>query len=179
LAIPEAFYADVNIGETLMPSLKWLAPLALLPLLAAGAAFAQEMSPRVAVPDNSKSGLVGCYRIQGTIYGPYRFQFCLRRGSGSYQVTGGGLNCNGDLDWYDRGRNRVEIDLYKAKCGSGMQWTGDSLSCRGSGIKPLTFGAGDVQVAVPMPIKGPFTLNCTYNPVARGYKPINVTAKRT
>jgi hypothetical protein len=37
----------------------------------------------------------------------------------------------------------------------------------------------NAQVAVPMPISGPSTLNCTYNPVARGYKPINVTAKRT
>jgi hypothetical protein len=30
-----------------------------------------------------------------------------------------------------------------------------------------------------VPISGPSTLNCVYNPVAGGYKPIKVTAKRT
>jgi hypothetical protein len=99
--------------------------------------------------------------------------------SGSYQVSGGGLNCNGDLDWYDRGKGRLEIDLYRSKCGSGMQWTGDSMSCRGSDNKQLSLGTADVNVQVAVPIKGPGTLNCTYNPVAGGYKPVKVTAKRT
>jgi len=146
-----------------MSKFKWIQRLVLLTgfLSAANIALAQEMSPMVAVPDTSKNGFIGCYRVQGTLYGPYRMSFCLRRNSGSYQVSGGGLNCNGSLDWYDRGKARVEVDLYRSKCGSGMSWSGDSLSCTGNSSQQ------------------PATLNCLYQPVAGGYKPTRVVAKRT
>jgi hypothetical protein len=139
----------------------------------------------VPAPDFDGGGLRGCYRVQGTIYGPYRMTFCLGgRGNNNYTVVGGGLNCNGGLDWYDRGNGRVEIDLYRAMCGRGQAWTGDSLSCRINNwrpIRPLPRLPG-AQVAVPVPAPGPGpsynSLNCIYNPVAGGYGPIQVTANR-
>jgi hypothetical protein len=151
-------------------------------LLSAGAAFADDgtMSPRIAVPapDNGGGGggVQGCWRIQGTIYGPYRMSFCLRPNGGSYQVNGGGLNCNGRLDWYPGRNGRVDIDLYRSGCGGGgTQWTGDSLNCR-TGWR--VFGGNRPTVAVPVPSPGGNTLNCTYVPQASGYSPTQVTARR-
>ena len=96
---------------------------------------------------------------------------------GSYQVNGGGLNCNGRLDWYPGRNGRVDIDLYRSACGGrGTDWTGDSLNCR-TGWR--VFGNQLPGVAVPAP-PGPRgnTLNCTYVPQASGYSPIQVTARR-
>jgi hypothetical protein len=149
-----------------------------------GAAFAddQSMSPMVAVPapggggGSGSWGLTGCYDIQGKIYGPYRMSFCLRgNGGGSYQVNGGGLNCNGGLDWYTGKGNRVDIDLYRSKCGRGTQWTGDSLNCRSTWNLLGGGGGKKPTVAVPVP-GGGNRLNCTYNPQASGYYPTQVTA---
>ena len=90
-------------------------------LAPAGFASAQTMTPQIAVPaPGGGGGIQGCYRVSHTIYGPYRMSFCLNRGrAGTYQVTGGGLNCNGGLDWYDQNNGRVEIDLHRSRCGSG------------------------------------------------------------
>lgn len=143
-------------------------------------AHAQAMTPQVAVPDPGGSGLNGCYRVSGTMYGPYRMTFCLGRRN-SYTVTGGGLNCNGGLDWYDQRNGRVEIDLYRSRCGSGQAWSGDSMSCRIAGWQPLKVTVGKTQLRVPVPLPPPKdynTLNCRYNPVAGGYQPINITANR-
>jgi hypothetical protein len=154
-------------------------------------AAAQSPAVSVAVPaPGGGGGVQGCYRVTHSIYGPYRMSFCLNRGrGGSYTVNGGGLNCNGGLDWYDQGGGRVQIDLYRAPCGRGTDWTGDSLSCRGRG-GPLYQGggvpgaiagaiAGGLGVAVPAPGGGGYSsLNCTYYPVAGGYSPVSVTANR-
>jgi hypothetical protein len=145
-------------------------------------AVAQDsMGPMVAVPapgGGGGGGVSGCYRISGTIYGPYRMQFCLNpKGSGNYQVNGGGLNCSGGLDWYNRNNGRVDIDLYRSQCGRGTQWTGDALACRIPGWRPL--GNKGPTVAVPVPGGGGVnSLNCRYNPMAGGYQPIQVTANR-
>ena len=146
-------------------------------------AVAQDsVGPMVAVPapggGGGGGGVRGCYRISGTIYGPYRMQFCLNaRGSGTYQVNGGGLNCSGGLDWYNRNNDRVDIDLYRSQCGRGTQWTGDALACRIPGWRPL--GKSGPRIAVPVPGGGNVnSLNCRYNPMAGGYKPIQVTANR-
>jgi hypothetical protein len=153
---------------------------------------AQSPAVSVAVPSpGGGGGLVGCYRASNQIYGPYWFSFCLNRGrGGTYQVTGGGLNCNGGLDWYDQGRGRVQVDLYRAPCGRGTDWTGDSLSCNASG-GPLYQGGGGIggaiagaiagglgvpAPAVPAPSYG--ALNCTYYPAAGGYSPVSVYAPR-
>jgi hypothetical protein len=139
---------------------------------------AQSVTPQIAVPDTGGSGVEGCYRVDGTIYGPYRLAFCLQTRS-SYTVKGGGLDCKGGLDWYDQGKGRIEIDLYKAKCGSGQAWTGDSLSCNVPDWKPITVKLGYNKLKIPVPVKKYSTLNCTYNPISGGYKPVKVTAKRT
>jgi hypothetical protein len=166
-----------------MTRLRLIAAAAAMLLSAGGAGFADDntMNPTVAVPSpgggGGGGGVQGCWRIQGTIYGPYRMSFCLRGNSGSYQVNGGGLNCNGRLDWYPGRNGRVDIDLYRSACGGrGTDWTGDSLNCR-TGWR--VFGNQLPGVAVPAP-PGPRgnTLNCTYVPQASGYSPIQVTARR-
>ncbi len=153
-------------------------------------ASAQTMTPQIAVPSpGGGGGSQGCYRVSHTIYGPYRMSFCLNRGrAGTYQVTGGGLNCNGGLDWYDQNNGRVEIDLHRSRCGSGTDWTGDSLSCRISGWRPFTQGGvggaignaivGAIQNQVAVPAPSYSSLNCTYRPAAGGYAPMSVTANR-
>ena len=100
--------------------------------LIGGGAAAQSPAVSVAVPaPGGGGGVTGCYRVAHTIYGPYNFSFCLNgRGGGSYKVTGGGLNCNGGLDWYSAGGGRTEIDLYRTPRGRGTDRTGDSLTCR-------------------------------------------------
>jgi hypothetical protein len=142
------------------------------------AAGAQGVTPQIAVPDNGGTGIEGCYRVEGTIYGPYRLAFCLQNRS-NYTVKGGGLDCKGGLDWYHQGKGRVEIDLYKSKCGSGQAWTGDSLTCKVPDWKPITIKLGYNKIKVPAPVKKYSTLSCTYNPIGGGYKPVKVTAKRT
>lgn len=156
-----------------------------------GGAAAQSPAVSVAVPaPGGGGGVAGCYRVAHTIYGPYNFSFCLNgRGGGSYKVTGGGLNCNGGLDWYSAGGGRTEIDLYRTSCGRGTDWTGDSLTCRpllqggnvagaigGAIAGAISGGFGVPAPAVPAP--GFATLGCTYKPVAGGYSPISVTANR-
>lgn len=158
-------------------------------------ANAQSPAVSVAVPaPGGGGGAQGCWRITQQIYGPYNMSFCLNpRGAGTYRVTGGGLNCNGRLDWYANAGNRTEIDLYRASCGSGTDWTGDSLSCRGT---VQSSGAGTAQAIIGGAIAGAIagglgvpapqiavpsfgTMGCTYRPAAGGYAPISVTARRT
>jgi hypothetical protein len=167
------------------------ASLTAVSLAPVGPASAQSPAVSVAVPSpGGGGGLTGCYRVAHTIYGPYSMSFCLNRGrGGSYKVTGGGLNCNGGLDWYDQGGGRVQIDLYRAPCGRGTDWTGDSMSCRARGGPLLQGGVGGAIVGaiagglgVPspsVPVPGYGSLNCTYYPVAGGYSPISITANRT
>ncbi|HVY18768.1 MAG TPA: hypothetical protein VHA70_01640 [Bauldia sp.] len=160
-----------------------VAAFALLP--AAAMAASDTMGPMVAVPSPGKidrSGLTGCYAIQGTIYGPYRMSFCLNRGRSTYKVSGGGLSCNGTLDWYDQGGGSVSIDLYRTPCGRGQDWSGDGLTCRSGGLRPLIndlLGNGKPKIMVPVPVQQVTTLYCRYQPVAGGYWPTQVTAKRT
>lgn len=167
----------LKVGRLAGMALALVAGVASAPL---GVAEAQ-MTPQIAMPEPDNGGiLTGCYRIQGPIYGQYRMTFCLGRRN-NYTVTGGGLNCNGGLDWYDQRNGRVEIDLYRSRCGAGQAWSGDSLSCRIQGWKPWRPPVGGPQVRVPVPLPPQpdyMTLNCRYNPVAGGYQPINVTARR-
>jgi hypothetical protein len=146
-------------------------------------AIAQDsIGPTVAVPaPSSGGGLTGCFRIQETLYKNYRMSFCLNgRGNGTYNVSGG-VTCQGNLDWYDLRSGKLAIDLARATCGRGQAWTGDSLDCKVDKWKPETsVKIGGVKLTVPIP--GGKTrydgLNCTYNPVGYGYKPVKVTAKR-
>ncbi len=98
------------------------------------AAFAQ--APQIAVPTpgggnggNQGSSYAGCYMVSQNLYGPYRMSFCLNRGgNGSYQVTGGGLYCNGQLNWSDRFGD-ARISLQYSWCGNRTGWTADTIVC--------------------------------------------------
>lgn len=132
--------------------------------------LARDFNAEVVVPDRG-GHVAGCYRVQGSLYGPYRMTFCLGRGD-SYHVTGGGLDCRAGLDWHRAGPGRVEIDLDYARCGRGAGWSADSLSCRFDG------GGAHAEVVVPDRPARADRLRCRYTPAERGYQPVSVTARR-
>lgn len=137
-----------------------------------GAATAQDVNSRVIVPDvPGGANFAGCYRVQGTLYGPYRMTFCLKQ-RGTYTVTGGGIRCDGRLNWTSNGRT-IQINLRRTSCGNGVAWSADSMTCRPGGI----FGGRVPFVVVPdVPILQ--TLRCTYFPSVRGYPDKNIVARR-
>jgi hypothetical protein len=141
---------------------------------------AEKPSTRVVVPDrpgggNGGIGIGACYRVTERLYGPYSMSFCLT-GRGSYKVIGGGLNCNGSLNWSTSGRN-VNIRLQRSTCGRGQAWSADSMSCTVVGF----LGAVLPRVVVPdrPGIPGFGDLSCTYNPQPHNYKPVRIRARRT
>jgi hypothetical protein len=154
--------------------------------LAAGASLAQSARPKIAVPEvavpDRGHGLDGCYRVDRPLYGPYRMTFCLDNRDGSYRVTGGGLDCRGDLDASRSGFRRVDIELNRTRCGRGMSWTADNLSCQVSGPVfdlpglPRRNGVSP-KIAVP-DFPDVRQLRCTYDPAVRGYRTIQVTARK-
>ena len=90
-----------------------------------------EPEVRVFVPDVPGGVIVSnCYRAVGRVYGATTFEFCLKR-QGNYTVRGGGLRCNGRLNWDVSGLT-VNIKLRRTSCGGGVSWSADSLSCRPS-----------------------------------------------
>jgi hypothetical protein len=152
-----------------------LAPLTTLP------AAAQDMNATVIVPDAPGGArFTGCYSIAQRLYGPYRMDFCLEQ-RGSYNVRGGGVVCDGRLDWSASGRN-INIDLRKSSCGNGVAWSADSMVCQGTtlfggGIKGAI---GNALAKVIVPNVPTLTgLSCTYYPDARGKSPTQITARRT
>ena len=144
-------------------------------------AIAQDMNATIIVPDAPGGArFTGCYNVAQRLYGPYRMTFCLEQ-RGSYTVTGGGVTCNGRLNWSASGRT-IEVDLSRTSCGNGVAWTADSMSCQGTGLFPGS-GAGSIignavakVIAPNMPtING---LSCTYYPNARGEQRTQITARR-
>ena len=135
---------------------------------------AQDVDARVIVPDNPGGGgayVAGCYRVQQRLYGPYKMEFCLQR-RGNYTIIGGGVTCNGQLDWRVRGRD-ITIDLRRTSCGKGVAWSADSMSCRSSGLMSGILA----RIIVPdVPVLG--SLRCTYMPSERGYDDMTITARR-
>ncbi|MCX7889548.1 MAG: hypothetical protein N2422_07430 [Rhodobacteraceae bacterium] len=135
-----------------------------LSLAGGGAARAQvndEMA-RVVVPDKPDGVLVaGCYKADRKLYGPYAFTFCLKR-RGAYAASGGGLKCEGKLDWQVEGRRRVEIDLARGRCNGNKAWAAAQVSCKA--LTPeqelLLALLGDRQKAGG--------LRCTYYPTVQG-----------
>ena len=145
-------------------------------------AVPQGPNTQIAVPDGPDA-VAGCYRLNRPIYGPYQLDFCLQQfGEGHYTVLGGGLNCQGGLDWSVTGADTVRIGLNRTSCGGGVAWTADNLHCRASVLPPIgPFGApGAVtpQIAVPDVPHGATALNCTYQPSVAGYQAVVVTANR-
>ncbi|MGV3492003.1 MAG: hypothetical protein ACO1OG_11845 [Devosia sp.] len=143
---------------------------------------AQDMNVTVIVPDAPGGArFTGCYTVNQRLYGPYRMSFCLEQ-RGTYTVRGGGVTCNGRLDWDVSGRT-IEVDLRRTSCGNGVAWSADSMSCTGTSLfggKGIGAAIGQALAKVIVPnvptIRG---LSCTYYPDARGEKPTKITADRT
>jgi hypothetical protein len=146
--------------------------VAALFLADAGAAFAQNDNTRVLVPNGPSGGALisGCYTSVGNIYGKYRFTFCLKR-RGTYEVTGGGVRCDGRLNWSVSGLN-VSLRLQRTSCGRRFSWSADTATCKPNlllGILGLINKTGALSA-----------LECDYRP-ARGTneKPIKFVARRS
>lgn len=160
--------------------------IALVP--ATGAVAQQNANPNIAVPAPGPGpghpppqhyGFAGCYQINQDLYGPYRMSFCLNQwGSGSYHVTGGGLNCNGNLNWRDRG-GEARVNIHYSWCGRGVGWSADTMVC--SPMQGGWQGGGgqwnQPRIAVPVPVSQ--DLRCAYYPGVRGYDPVSVIATKT
>lgn len=145
----------------------------LLAILAlSGPVYAQGASTRVIVPDAPGGALfTGCYRVQQRLYGPYRMDFCLEQ-RGTYTVRGGGVRCDGGLNWSAKGRD-INIDLRRTSCGNGVAWSADRMTCRGAGLLPAFLA----RIIVPdFPVLQ--TLRCTYTPSVKTEKPVQITARR-
>lgn len=164
-----------------------LAGLALLP---ASTALAQQWTPRIAVPapgnpPPQQAAYDGCYNINHDLFGPYRMSFCLNRyGSGQYQVTGGGLSCNGQLNWRDAG-GEARIDIHYSWCGRGVGWSADTMVCsplqpqwpqHNPAQTPGVWNGPNARIAVPVPVPVSQDLRCSYYPGVRGYQPVSVIA---
>lgn len=135
--------------------------------------YAQDMNTRVIVPDVPGGALfTGCYQVQQRLYGPYRMSFCLEQ-RGTYSVRGGGVRCEGRLNWSAKGRD-ININLQRTSCGNGVAWSADRLTCRGGNLLPAFLA----RIIVPdLPVLQ--TLRCTYTPSVRNEKPVQITARRT
>ena len=138
-----------------------------------GMAFGQGNETRVIVPDVPGGAIVsGCYRANGRIYGSYTFEFCLKQ-RGTYTVTGGGVRCNGRLDWTGQGA-QVSVQLRRTSCGNGVAWSADTMNCRPN----LLLGLLALILDPNRPLLS--SLTCSYTPVpGGGYAPIRLTARRT
>ena len=161
--------------------------------LATGDAFAAGVSgPSVAVPappggPGGYSSPAGCYRVDQALYGPYYMSFCINGHSGTYRVRGGGLDCRGSLRAnYDT--FQVNISLHDTRCGRGMAWTADTLSCQMTGPAgdflnaPSGLNAPSVAVPAPPPTphySAPAALRCNYQPAVAGYPAMTIIAQRT
>lgn len=133
-------------------------------LLASAPAFAQDTF--VIVPDHPQGVPInGCYRANQLLFGPYQFNFCLNR-PGSYTVRGGGVRCDGRLNWRASGRD-IHADIVRASCGGGVAWERATMDCRPAGriLGPI----GSLFIS---------SLRCTYRPSVRFKGPRVFTASR-
>lgn len=141
-------------------------------LLMGGVAYAQGNETRVIVPDVPGGAIVsGCYRSSGRIYGKYRLEFCLLQ-RGTYSVSGGGVRCNGRLDWTGRGTT-VNVQLRRTSCGNGVAWSADTMTCRPNLVLGL--------LALILDPNRPFlsSLVCDYRPVeGSNERPTRFTVRR-
>jgi len=141
-------------------------------LMIGGSAFGQSNETRVIVPDVPGGAIVsGCYRSNNRIYDKYRFEFCLQQ-RGTYTVSGGGVQCNGRLDWTGRGAE-VSVQLRRTSCGNGVAWSADTMTCRPN----LLLGLLGLIVNPDRPFLS--SLTCNYRPVAGSEGPIRFTVRRT
>jgi hypothetical protein len=154
----------------------------------AGQNKSEVATPRIAVPHvpvPGPGGVAGCWSAQRLIYGPHAFSFCTNGRYGSYQVHGGGLNCNGNVTLTQGRGGAVTVQLSRSRCNGRTDWSADTLECRSTGGFAGgwnggwnggyggTMGSRDrSEVAVPrvaVPAAGG-RLDCTYYPAAPGYR---------
>lgn len=171
-----------------------LVAAACLVILPATASLAQiGAEPRIAIPTpvpgpgnpppQQPFDYAGCYAINQDLYGPYRMTFCLSRyGGGSYHVSGGGLNCNGWIDWHER-NGEARVNVRESWCGRGVNWSADTMICRPMQQQPWQQPPGQWQqpgarIAVPTPAPTSNDLRCAYYPGVRGYDPVSVIAEK-
>lgn len=149
-----------------------LAALAAFVFVLTSAVLAAEPDVRVVVPDVPGGVIVSnCYAAVGNIYGKYNFSFCLKQ-HGTYSVRGGGLRCDGRLNWNVSGIY-VAARLSRTSCGHGKAWSADTMSCRPN----LVLGI----ISSLLKQKRPFldNLNCDYKPArSTGEAPISFVAHR-
>lgn len=140
-------------------------------LVFGGVALGQGNETRVIVPDLPGGAIVsGCYRSNSRIYDKYRFEFCLQQ-RGSYAVSGGGVRCDGRLDWSGRGAE-VSVQLRRTSCGNGVAWSADTMNCRPN----LLLGLLALIVNPNRPVLS--SLTCSYYPVAGSEAPTRCTVRR-
>jgi hypothetical protein len=138
-------------------------------------ASAAQVQPKIAVPSPGPAGIQGCWSADRMLYGPYQLTFCVDRFGGSYQVTGGGLNCRAELTWW-KGWNGYRFAMERAKCGRGTDWTADSFVCEVK-YEPVYSGRSadeddsgfEPKIAVPSPDPSVAKLDCRYKPSVLGY----------
>lgn len=132
------------------------------------------------------SGVKGCWRAKGSLYGQYRLTFCLNRGSdGGYQVDGGRLSCSGDIDWQRYG-NQVDIRMNPGRCNRNTGWSPDRISCSIDAYGAADGDAQFIPAQVRMPVPngggggGSFVtrLSCVYRPATGPWGPTRFVAKR-
>lgn len=187
----------VALGATVVVS----APLA----ANAGAAKPEVVVPRVGVPHvgvpnvPAPGGIAGCWSAQQRIYGPYSFSFCSNGSYGSYKVRGGGLFCDGSVTVRPGWGDTVTVRLSRSPCNGWTDWSADYLVCRSAGqwtggwngaYPGVAYkGPANPEVVVPhapnprvatprVPVAG-WRLDCTYVPVAPGYRPIGLAMTRS
>jgi len=149
-----------------------LSGILILATLQSPTLLAQDVTPLVMVPDHPVGVPVnGCFRANQNLFGPYRLTFCLER-RGTYQVRGGGITCDGRLNWHTSGRDIV-VDLQRASCNRGRAWERASMDCRNYG--GMLGAIGRVIVGQSPRIR---TLRCTYHPTVRGETRRTFTATR-
>lgn len=152
--------------QTILKRLWLLLLIVALTPLTAGA-----QETRVIVPDHPNGIPVnGCFTANRTIFGPYRFSFCLER-RGTYSVRGGGVRCDGRITWRASGRD-IHVDVQRTSCGGGVAWEAASMDCRSVGGL-LGRLAGRV-----LDIPQLSALRCTYHPTVRNRSSVTFTANR-
>jgi hypothetical protein len=133
----------------------------------------QDIETRVIVPDvPGGARFNGCWRATEDLFGPYRLTFCLNR-QGTYRVRGGGIRCEGTLNWDVSGRD-IRVRIHRTSCGNNVAWERARMTCRGT-----TLIGGTVGRIISRVVPELSGLRCTYYPTVRGWRDRTFNARRT
>lgn len=108
-------------------------------------------------PGGGWGGYADCASTR--VHDSYRLTICE---DGRYSVRGAGLSCSGNFSWHST-YGGVRITLRRSACGSGTDWSGDTIRCSG-----FVWNRRDLIDKIS-------TGTCTYFPtreaMADGYRP--------